>query len=331
MCEARQKIPIILGKDFNNNIVIEDLTQLPHLLVSGSTGTGKSNFLSTVIVDIIYKCNPSEVKLILVDTRKTNFKRFSKLPHLLIPVITEPQKVVGMFAYLIQEMSNRYKLFKNKRVDNIEMEKKTLKNEIEKYLDYYYGIKQYFDIYKYIKENTEGYSEETQQIAFFLKPILVSLLNSTLLDISKIVDRRNEKNLNKLIDRCRANVVYFCNEPNNISEKEEKLELFNKIKEKLEENNLVIENLNTYRDVYLAHTDKKYFMDSKKLYEEHETKYEDIEEILKVIGDSLNKLLYSLCEETYVFNDEYKEEYIYILKCIKECRENQMNQCRKQK
>lgn len=132
------------------------------------------------------------------------------------------------------------------------------------------------------------------------------------------MDRRNEKNLNKLIDRCRANVVYFCNEPNNISEKEEKLELFNKIKEKLEENNLVIKNLNTYRDVYLAHTDKKYFMDSKKIFEEHETKYEDIEEILKVIGDSLNKLLYSLCEETYVFNDEYEEEYIYILKCIKE-------------
>lgn len=123
MCEARQKIPIILGKNFNDNIVIEDLTQLPHLLVSGSTGTGKSNFLSTIIVDIIYKCNISEVKLILVDTRKTNFKRFSKLPHLLIPVITEPPKVV--FAYLIQEMSNRYKLFKNKRVDNIKMEKKT--------------------------------------------------------------------------------------------------------------------------------------------------------------------------------------------------------------
>ena len=107
----------------------------------------------------------------------------------------------------IKELEGVYK-----EMDNIKMEKKTLKNEIEKYLDYYYGIKQYFDIYKYIKENTEVYSKETKQIAFFLKPILVSLLNSTLLDISKIVDRRNEKNLNKLIDRCRANVVYFCNE-----------------------------------------------------------------------------------------------------------------------
>lgn len=118
--EAKQKIPIIIGKDFNNKIVIEDLAQLPHLLVAGTTGTGKSNFLSTIIVDIIYKFKPSEVKLILVDTRKTNFQRFNTLPHLLIPVITESQKTIGALAYLIQEMSNRYKLFENKKVDNID-------------------------------------------------------------------------------------------------------------------------------------------------------------------------------------------------------------------
>ena len=117
---AKQKVPIIIGKDFNNNIIIEDLTQLPHLLVAGTTGTGKSNFLSTIIVDIIYKFKPSEVKLILVDTRKTNFQRFNALPHLLIPVISESQKVIGMLAYLIQEMSNRYKIFEDKKVDNID-------------------------------------------------------------------------------------------------------------------------------------------------------------------------------------------------------------------
>lgn len=118
--EAKQKIPIIIGKDFNDKIVIEDLTQLPHLLVAGTTGTGKSNFLSTIIVDIIYKLKPSEVKLVLVDIRKTSFQRFNTLPHLLIPVITESQKAIGVLAYLIQEMSNRYKLFENKKVDNID-------------------------------------------------------------------------------------------------------------------------------------------------------------------------------------------------------------------
>lgn len=118
--ETKQKIPIIIGKDFNNNIVIEDLAQLPHLLVAGTTGTGKSNFLSTFIVDIIYKLKPSEVKLVLVDTRKTSFQRFNALPHLLIPVITESKKAIGMLSFLIQEMSYRYKLFEGKKVDNID-------------------------------------------------------------------------------------------------------------------------------------------------------------------------------------------------------------------
>lgn len=118
--EAKQKIPIIIGKDFNDKIVIEDLTQLPHLLVAGTTGTGKSSFLSTIIVDIIYKFKPSEVKLILIDTRKINFSRFNALPHLLTPVILESQKAIEVLAYLIQETNNRYKLFKDKNVDNID-------------------------------------------------------------------------------------------------------------------------------------------------------------------------------------------------------------------
>ncbi len=118
--ETKQRIPIIIGKDFNDNMVIEDLAQLPHLLIGGTTGTGKSNFLNAFIVEIIYKLKPSEVKLVLVDTRKTNFQRFNTLPHLLIPVITESQKAIGMLAYLIQEMNNRYKLFEEKKVDNID-------------------------------------------------------------------------------------------------------------------------------------------------------------------------------------------------------------------
>lgn len=118
--ETKQKIPIIIGKDFNNSIIIEDLTQLPHLLMAGTTGTGKSTFLSTFIVDIIYKLKPSEVRLILVDTRNTSFHIFNSLPHLLIPVITESKKAVGLFAWLIQEMNNRYKLFSDNNVDNID-------------------------------------------------------------------------------------------------------------------------------------------------------------------------------------------------------------------
>ena len=118
--ETRQKIPLIIGTDFTENIVIEDLVQLPHLLIAGTTGIGKSSFLRTFIVDIIYKLKPSEVKLILVDTRKTNFPKFNALPHLLIPTITESRKTIGVLAFLIQEMNNRYELFAKKKVDNID-------------------------------------------------------------------------------------------------------------------------------------------------------------------------------------------------------------------
>lgn len=118
--ESTCKIPIIIGKNFENKLIIEDLTQLPHLLVAGSTGTGKSNFLSTIIVDIVYKLNPDEVKIFLVDTRKTNFERFNLIPHLLVPIITNSRKAIGILAFLVQEMRNRYQSFKEKRVDNID-------------------------------------------------------------------------------------------------------------------------------------------------------------------------------------------------------------------
>lgn len=162
------------------------------------------------------------------------------------------------------------------------MDRECLKNEIENYIRYYYGIKKSFDIYKYIKQNSEIYPKETEQISFFLQPILDSLLNSTLLDISKILDSRNQKNINKLMEKCIANIKLFCNDSNDVKEKNEKL----------------------------------------KLFKEYKTTYEDIERILKTIMDSLNKILYSLCETTYAFNDEYKNNYKYILECIKEHREN---------
>lgn len=118
--ESKYKIPMIIGQDFNGNAIIEDLTQLPHLLIAGTTGTGKSNLLNTFVVDILYKLTPIEVKLVLIDTRKINFKKFNMLPHLLLPVITDSKKVLGILAYLIQEMNNRYKLFEDKKVNNID-------------------------------------------------------------------------------------------------------------------------------------------------------------------------------------------------------------------
>lgn len=159
--DAKQKIPIIIGKDFNGQIIIEDLTQLPHLLVAGTTGTGKSNFLSTIVVEIIYKFKPAEIKLVLVDTRKNNFQRFNELPHLLISVITEPQKTIGMLAYLIQEMENRYKLFKNKNVDNIDSYNRISEEKLPRIIMI---IEDFFDLMMDTKKEIEWYIQRLTQM-----------------------------------------------------------------------------------------------------------------------------------------------------------------------
>nr|DAP30321.1 MAG TPA: DNA TRANSLOCASE FTSK [Bacteriophage sp.] len=128
--KSKYKVPIILGKDFNGNICVEDLAELPHLLIAGTTGTGKSTFLSTLIIDILYKFNPDELKLILIDTRATNFLRFNRIPHLYIPVITDSKRTVAVLMYLINQMKARYKSFGGKNVDDIDEYNEISENKI---------------------------------------------------------------------------------------------------------------------------------------------------------------------------------------------------------
>lgn len=127
---AKQKISIIIGRDLYGNNVVEDLVQLPHLLIAGTTGTGKSNLIRTFIIDIIYKLEPSEVKFVLIDTRKTNFKQVNILPYLLVPVIEESKEAMGILNYLINEMNSRYELFSDIKVDDIDDYNKISDNKL---------------------------------------------------------------------------------------------------------------------------------------------------------------------------------------------------------
>jgi S-DNA-T family DNA segregation ATPase FtsK/SpoIIIE len=115
-----KRIPLALGKDVYGNTVIGDLAAMPHLLVAGTTGSGKSVCINSIITSILYKFRPDELRFILVDPKVVEMQPYAKLPHLIIPVVTEPKKVVGALRWCVNEMERRYHIFAKVGVRNFE-------------------------------------------------------------------------------------------------------------------------------------------------------------------------------------------------------------------
>lgn len=117
--KAKSKLAFALGKDAAGEAVVTDIAKMPHVLIAGSTGSGKSVCINTLITSIIYKSKPSEVKLVMVDPKVVELSVYNGIPHLLIPVVTDPKKAAGALAWAVQEMVNRYHLFAEKNVRDI--------------------------------------------------------------------------------------------------------------------------------------------------------------------------------------------------------------------
>lgn len=126
---AESKLTFAIGKDTAGDIAIGDIAKMPHALIAGATGSGKSVCINSIITSILYKSKPSEVKLILVDPKMVELSGYNGIPHLLIPVVTDPKKAAGALNWAVQEMVNRYSLFASKGVKDIKGYNKIIEQE----------------------------------------------------------------------------------------------------------------------------------------------------------------------------------------------------------
>ena len=117
--QTKMKIPIVLGKDVYGNIILGDLAQMPHCLVAGTTGSGKSVCINAVIASILIRFSPAELQFVMIDPKVVEMQVYNSLPHLKIPVVTDPKKVLLALRWVISEMEKRYRIFAQVGVRNV--------------------------------------------------------------------------------------------------------------------------------------------------------------------------------------------------------------------
>ena len=108
---AKSKLTAVLGRDIEGEIVVTDIAKMPHLLIAGTTGSGKSVCVNSILISILYKATPDEVKLLLIDPKMVEFSKYKGIPHLLVPIVSDAKKAAGALGWAVNEMLNRYKIF----------------------------------------------------------------------------------------------------------------------------------------------------------------------------------------------------------------------------
>ena len=130
--EAKSKLNVALGKGVSGENVYLDIAKMPHLLIAGTTGSGKSVCINTILISLLYKATPDEVKLVLVDPKKVELNIYNGIPHLLVPVVFDPKKAAGALHWCVTEMDRRFDLIESMNVRNIEGYNKAIANDPNK-------------------------------------------------------------------------------------------------------------------------------------------------------------------------------------------------------
>lgn len=133
---AKSKLTVALGRDIGGNVVVTDIAKMPHGLIAGATGSGKSVCINSIIISLLYKATPDEVKLLMIDPKVVELGIYNGIPHLLVPVVTDPRKAAGALGWSVTEMERRYKMFADRGVRDLAGYNKFVENlgdpEVEK-------------------------------------------------------------------------------------------------------------------------------------------------------------------------------------------------------
>ncbi|MDR0974718.1 MAG: DNA translocase FtsK [Ruminococcus sp.] len=116
---AKSKLSFVVGKNIDGDVIVGDIGKMPHIIIAGTTGSGKSVCTNSIIMSILYNSSPDDVRMVLIDPKMVEFKTYDGIPHLLIPVVTDPRKAAGALSWAVQEMLKRYQLFADRNVRDL--------------------------------------------------------------------------------------------------------------------------------------------------------------------------------------------------------------------
>ena len=200
--ELNSCLTLALGKDISGQLVFADLEKMPHLLIAGTTGSGKSVGINTIIMSILYRFRPDECKLILIDPKMLELSIYEDIPHLLTPVVTNPNKAVFALKWVVKEMEERYKLMSSLNVKNInsynEKSKKILST----------GKKLYKNVQTGIDEATRQPILEKREIPLEKMPFIVVVIDE-MADLMMVAGKEVENLVQRLAQMARASGIHL--------------------------------------------------------------------------------------------------------------------------
>ena len=199
---SKNGLVLALGKTISGEKTYTDLEQMPHLLIAGTTGSGKSVGINCMILSLLFKYKPSECKLILIDPKMLELSIYEEIPHLLTPVVTDPKKAVFALKWVVREMENRYRIMSSTSVKNI----KSFNDKISKFLSS--GKKLYREVQTGIDSETRIPIVEKQEIPLKHMPLIVVVIDE-MADLMMVAGKEVEQLVQRLAQMARASGIHL--------------------------------------------------------------------------------------------------------------------------